>query len=198
MNCGLHLNNVAKYECEYCGNGICDDCFSHTNSYGKYCVPCAIKLISEDLRSAQSNNRLLKFETILLALTWIIGVVLVTAGALLIHDNLMLGVILIVIGALTTGLATGISAWKLTKESNEELNENSSVHYQALMAGDGWWHDIFLQSIAFLVGLVLGFLISPIKLIINFIKLKRMRNEISFYNRMLNDLREYRSKNTMH
>ena len=192
MKCAKHTNKDAVAQCEQCGAGICADCVQATaplrDSCGTLCVECCRSEMQDaaDYYTKRKKQRLTRI--IVSLILYICGVILYACISL---SGSMLTSYLMMFGALLLcGLFTGISWAKFSRTSQDDYDRKHGATYVITDTGvhrDRGWGVVI---IFFLIGLVFGVIVTPIRIIIDGVGIKKDKTAINEIYAEINNLNQ--------
>lgn len=169
MNCFNHLDLVAVAQCSNCGKGMCSDC-TNASEYAidnkPMCRECNYSLITDLI----AENKRKKTTTII---KLAINGFFLALGIIVLFQSPVNGIILCAIGGIPT-------AWKATKSTPEERMRN---HIDDTIAdrdgiGGGLMNSFIRFLIRVVIAIVIGAIAAPILLIINIVKLQKIKKAV--------------------
>ncbi|MDE7439786.1 MAG: MFS transporter [Clostridia bacterium] len=192
MKCALHTNKDAVAQCEQCGAGICEDCAQATaplrDSCGSLCIDCYCNEIqgAVDYYTKRKKQRLTRI--IVSIILYICGVVLYVCSRF--SDSLLTSWLMILAALLLCGLFTGISWAKFSRKSQDDYDREHGATYVITDTGvhrDRGWGVVI---IFFLIGLFFGVIVTPIRVIIDGVGIKKDKRTINELYADMNSVRQ--------
>ena len=98
------------------------------------------------------------------------------------------GILFIFIGVLLCGFYTGLTWKKAAEEAHDEYEYKHGVTYVITDTGiereDGFWSKV----IFFLIGIVLGVVITPIRVVVDCVNRAKLKKSVQYFQTELNSL----------
>lgn len=178
MKCGKHAENDAVGQCVKCSTGVCADCAKITellrNDYGVLCVDCYINELTQFEIQSAKNFKWLKFGIILNSICYFIGIILLVTALIMQavgSESEAIGKLAIsgfvFCGAITAIFSFGAFGFELG------ANDNYVITSQGVYRQTSGCAPYVLAIIGAVVGLVLGIIVTPIKICFNARKMKK-------------------------
>ena len=178
MNCSIHQDVVAVSSCGKCGVAMCNDCLE-TSEYNindvALCRNCNYNVINEELSDDRSAKTWLIVKLIFGAIFIVLGII-----AYMYQGNWQDGVIFWALSGFPTG-------WKMMKGNAEtRARDRLDDAVEDLRSPGGGLMNMFLRFIfKVLFALAIGAIAAPILLIVNIVKLNKIKHSITDNETML-------------
>ena len=170
MNCSHHPEISAVAQCGICGMGICIDCANNSeyrSDNKALCRNCNYSMIKAAIDEGISTHTKTKIKIIINAICIVLGIIVF-------FQSPETGIILFAIGGIPT-------AWKIFKTNAEERMQNK-IDDAVMDVKHGVGSSLMSSAIRFIIRItltvVVGAIASPILLIVNIVKLPKIKKEI--------------------
>lgn len=169
MNCFNHPELAAVAQCSNCGKGMCPDC-TNASEYAidnkPLCRECNYSLITDIIAENKRKHTATILKLIFNGFFLLIGIIVF-------FNDPTGGIMLCAIGGIPT-------AWKATKSTPEERMRN---HIDDKIAdrdgiGGGLMNSFIRLLIRVIIAVIIGAVAAPILLIVNILKLQKIKKEI--------------------
>lgn len=192
MNCSRHPNQGAVAQCVNCGVAICSKCAETTSvareSCGTLCIDCYCEHLRELSAYCNKDAKKRLKRIIISVICYVFGIIAVIVGASSLPSGESSALPVIIIGVLLCGFYTGLTWKKAAKESHEDYEREHGVTYKVTADGNIQRESgFFLKLIFFLIGTVLGVIITPIRVIIDIKERVSDIKSVKTFNQMISE-----------
>ncbi len=194
MNCTKHPNRVAVAQCTHCGAGICEECAEATEytrqECGTLCIDCYCNELAETAEAQAKRNKKRLTRIILSCISYALGLIIAICGISEIAEGGSDGPIFIALGIVLCGIYTGLT-WKNAAQDkfDREERENGATYVitdDGIYKKDAFW----LKIVYFIIGAVLGVVITPVRVIIDSVTHKKTKAYIKHLQTRINTARQ--------
>lgn len=186
MKCSKHSDSEAVAQCQECGAFVCEKCVDATKyareDYGILCLDCYADKMSRAVNFYKKDSKKKLTRIIISCVLYVFGLTAIISG---IASEPMMAIV----GVIFCGIYTGLTWRKVATEAHEENERRNGVSYVVTDSGierkDGFW----MKLIFFLIGTILGVIITPIRCIIDAISISKNKKSIKSLNEGIAELR---------
>lgn len=175
MNCYKHPDRTAVTTCSNCGAGMCSDCVAIDKEYGNEGETLCPSCLAQDWQSYLTDIAKRRKKTLI---RLIVSILLYIAGAILfigfftVEQN---SILMLVLAFVFCGIYTGLTWHKAAKDSHEEYERKHGVEYTITDTGVYRNDGFGMKLVFFIIGTVLGVIITPIRVIIDGVTLHKYK-----------------------
>ncbi len=179
MKCKKHQREVVAM-CTECNAGVCDICTDATSELrdtcGTLCIPCYIDKVKQSIEwYTQNRGKALK-NIIVSCILYFFGVIMIIAG---LADKTYP---MALMGLFFCGFYSAISGWKKAEDAHNEYERKHGASYT--ITDDGVYRNdgFFGKLITAAIFTVFGVIITPIRVIKNFVSRAKDKKTIEELN----------------
>ena len=180
MNCSKHDGVDAVAQCQECGAYVCKQCAEATQvareDYGILCPDCYANKLTGAVNIFKKDNKRRTTRIIISCILYLLGLVALIGG--LADGEYMMAVV----GVIFCGIYTGLTWHKFAKAAHEEKERREGVTYVVTDSGIERKDGFLMKVIFFIIGTVLGVIITPIRCILDGVSISRNKKSIKDLN----------------
>ncbi len=170
MNCARHPARQAVGQCSQCGAYVCDECMQATKPLqeeeGTLCVDCYQRKLRSAAEYFRVKRKKRRKKVIISVIMYLIGIIVLAIGFTSEGTKLVTCVIL---GIILCGIYTAIAGWRTGREAYEDYELKHGASYTVTDSGVYRNTGFFGKLLMFLLGAVLGVIVTPISVITNIV-----------------------------
>lgn len=189
MNCTQHPNRDAVAQCNICGAGVCSECADATKALkdecGTLCPSCYKNKLTEAVEYSVKKNKKTMKRIIINSLSYVFGLIFAIFSITEIIAGKGDGVPMLIVSIIICGFYTGLTGHKIAKEQHEEYERTHGATYTITDSGVYKDNGFLSKLIFFLIGTVLGIIITPFSIIKNGLNYKSTKIAISELRNMI-------------
>ena len=179
MQCKRHKREVVAM-CSECNAGVCEICADATSglreNYGTLCIPCYVSKVNESIEwYRQKRGKALK-NIIISCILYFFGAMMIIMG---LADKTYP---MAFVGVFFCGFYSAISGWKKAEAAHDEYERKHGASYT--ITDDGVYRDtgLFGKILTTAIFTVFGVIVTPIRVIANFISRSKDKKTIDELN----------------
>ncbi|MDE6372974.1 MAG: hypothetical protein K2L72_00575 [Clostridia bacterium] len=182
-------------QCARCGAGVCASCANETSvtrgTTGVLCIDCYCEEISDLIEVCKKDARKRLTRVIISIITYVFGIIAICGGIGELLKGGNDGLPIIMVGVLCCGFYTGLTWRKAAQQSHEDYERTHGVTYNITADGRIERQDgFFMKLIFFLIGTVLGVIITPIRVIIDLVERGKSKKSVKTFEGMIEEARQ--------
>ncbi len=185
MNCSRHPGRAAVGQCVECGAYVCAECAEATKSLqqaeGTLCVDCYRRNLNGASEFCRRSIKKRVGKIIISIIFYIAGIIMLAIGAAAGVSDAFTKVVLILGGMILCGFFTAIGNWRAEREAHEAHERKYGATYT--ITESGVYRDTNLggKIVMFLLGAVLGVVITPISVIKDIAGIRTDRKNVTMF-----------------
>ena len=185
MNCARHPNRAAVGQCVSCGAYVCAECAEATKplreAEGTLCVDCYQRDLNEagEFYRRSIKKRIIKI--VISVIFYIAGIIMLSIGAAGSTTDALTKGIMTVGGLILCGFFTAIGNWRAEKEAHEAHERKYGATYTVTESGVYRDTNLGGKILMFLLGAVLGVVMTPISVIKDIVGIRADRKNVAMF-----------------
>ena len=171
LKCAKHTDRDAVAQCDECGAEICAQCAEATailrDECGTLCMGCFSKKAGETLDYWKEKRKPRLTRLIVSIVLYVIGLILLIMGIA------KFGFLFILLGIILCGIYTGLTWRKGANEKRKKKEHAAGLTRLFTKEKPEKQESVWKKILFFLLGIILGVFITPVRIVIDAIALSK-------------------------